>query len=98
VQTVHAPISKTPALILLILLGYPAATAATILAISCSRGEWLPWTAGVRNSITACKAPLMDVSQALAQCWQDLTERIGTPGLRMREAAASAVLNEPVSA
>ena len=62
------------------------------------RGEWLPWTAGVRNSITACKVPLMDVSQALAQCWQDLTERIGTRGLRMREAAVSAVLNEPVSA
>ncbi len=62
------------------------------------RGEWLPWTASVRNSVTACKMPLMDVSQALAQCWQDLTERIGTRGLRMREAAAASVLNEAVPA
>jgi hypothetical protein len=40
-------------------------------------GEWRHWTGTVNEGLERCREPLNDASQALFQCWQELTERLG---------------------
>ena len=42
------------------------------------RGEWQAWSASTRQGIEECRGPLEQTSNALAACWQDLAERLGT--------------------
>jgi hypothetical protein len=42
-----------------------------------ARGEWVPWTTGVRDAIASCRQPVDDAGAALLDAWQELAERIG---------------------
>jgi hypothetical protein len=41
------------------------------------RGEWLPWTASIQDSLERCRQPLHEASLALLRCWQELAEHAG---------------------
>ena len=40
------------------------------------RGEWVLWSKSVKEGLDRLRFPVHDLSQALFQCWQDLTERV----------------------
>jgi len=42
------------------------------------RGEWVPWTNSVKQGIEQCREPLDLAAKALAACWQEIAERVGT--------------------
>jgi hypothetical protein len=42
------------------------------------RRAWLPWANTVKQGIEQCRRPLEQTSKALAACWQELAERLGT--------------------
>jgi hypothetical protein len=42
------------------------------------RRPWLPWVNAVKQGIEQCRQPLEQTSKALAACWQELAERLGT--------------------
>ena len=48
------------------------------------RREWLPWTSTVRQGIEQCRHPLERASKALAACWEELAERLGTVSLSVQ--------------
>jgi len=48
------------------------------------RHEWLPWGKSVRLGIEQCREPLDHGSRALAECWQELAERIGAVNISMK--------------
>ena len=48
------------------------------------RREWLPWATSVRQSIEQYRQPQEAVSLALANCWQELAERLGTISISMQ--------------
>jgi len=39
-------------------------------------GEWRSWGAAVKLGIEHCRDPLEESSKALAECWQELAERV----------------------
>lgn len=41
------------------------------------RRGWLPWSNTVKLGIEQCRQPLSETSAALADCWQELAERLG---------------------
>jgi len=41
------------------------------------RGEWRSWVTSVRKGLEMCREPLDDVRKKLAECWQEITERVG---------------------
>lgn len=41
------------------------------------RGEWRSWVTSVRKGIELCREPLEDARKKLAECWQEITERVG---------------------
>jgi hypothetical protein len=42
------------------------------------RRAWLPWANAAKQGIEPCRQPLEQASKALAACWQELAERLGT--------------------
>ena len=48
------------------------------------RKAWLPWANTVKFGIDQCRAPLERTSQAIAACWQELAERLGTVNLSVQ--------------
>jgi hypothetical protein len=48
------------------------------------RGEWLPWSNSVKDGIEQCRLPLDGASKALATCWQEIAERVGTTTVSVR--------------
>jgi hypothetical protein len=48
------------------------------------RRAWLPWTGTVKQGIEQCREPLEQTSTALAACWQELAERLGTMNISMQ--------------
>jgi hypothetical protein len=48
------------------------------------RRAWLPWSNTVRQGIEQCRQPLEQTSAALAACWQELAERLGTMSISMQ--------------
>jgi hypothetical protein len=40
-------------------------------------GEWPGWAKSVKQALDQCQAPLYDVNEALAHCWQEIAERVG---------------------
>lgn len=48
------------------------------------RRVWLPWTGTVKQGIEQCQPFLQRISTALAACWQDLAERLGTMNISVR--------------
>lgn len=47
------------------------------------RRAWLPWANTVKQGIEQCRMPLEQTSTALALCWQELAERVGTMNISM---------------
>jgi hypothetical protein len=43
--------------------------------------EWRSWADSTRQGIEQCRTPMEQTSQALAGCWQELAERLGTVNL-----------------
>lgn len=43
-----------------------------------ARRAWLPWANAVKQGIEQCRQPLELTSKALAACWGELAERLGT--------------------
>jgi hypothetical protein len=41
------------------------------------RGEWPLWVASVKRGIDLCRHPLEDSRNRLAECWQEIAERVG---------------------
>jgi hypothetical protein len=48
------------------------------------RRAWLPWSRTVKQGIEQCREPLAQTSAALALCWQELAERLGTMSISMQ--------------
>jgi len=48
------------------------------------RRAWLPWANTVKQGIEQCRGPLDETSKALAACWQELAERLGTVSLSVQ--------------
>jgi hypothetical protein len=48
------------------------------------RRAWLPWSNAIKQGIEACRHPLEQTSAALAACWLELAERLGTMSISMR--------------
>lgn len=48
------------------------------------RRAWLPWANTVKQGIEQCREPLEQTSTALAACWQELAERLGTMNISMQ--------------
>jgi hypothetical protein len=48
------------------------------------RRAWLPWTSALKQGIEQCQPPLQQTSAALASCWQELAERLGTMSISMQ--------------
>jgi len=48
------------------------------------RRVWLPWASMVKQGIDHCRTPLERTSKALAACWEELAERLGTVSLSVQ--------------
>jgi hypothetical protein len=48
------------------------------------RRAWLPWSHTVKQGVEQCRQPLAQTSAALAGCWQELAERLGTMSISMQ--------------
>jgi hypothetical protein len=48
--------------------------------------EWRSWADSTRQDIEQCRQPLEQISKALADCWQELAERLGTTSISVRNA------------
>ena len=48
------------------------------------RRGWLPWANSIRQGIEQCRQPLEETSTALAACWQELAERLGSVNISMK--------------
>jgi|SRR5215467_2824931 len=48
------------------------------------RRAWLPWANSIRQGIEQCRQPLEETSTALASCWQELAERLGSVNISMK--------------
>jgi hypothetical protein len=49
-----------------------------------ARRAWLPWSSTVKQGIEQCQPSLEQTSAALAACWQELAERLGTVNISMQ--------------
>jgi len=48
------------------------------------RGEWLAWAGSVKDGVEQCRQPLDGARKALACCWQEIAERVGTSSVSVR--------------
>lgn len=48
------------------------------------RGEWIPWATSVRQGIEQCRRPLEGAMKAMAACWQEIAERVGTTSISVQ--------------
>jgi hypothetical protein len=46
--------------------------------------EWTAWANGTKQGIEQCRPPLEQTSEALASCWQELAERLGTMNISVK--------------
>lgn len=47
-------------------------------------GPWLAWANTVKHGLEQCRQPLDAVSKALAGCWQEIAERVGTTNISVQ--------------
>jgi hypothetical protein len=48
------------------------------------RGEWSSWVTSVKQGIGHCRQPVEDAGKALAECWQEIAERVGMTSVSVR--------------
>ena len=41
------------------------------------RGEWPSWVTSVKQGIEHCRQPMEEVRNKIAECWQEIAERVG---------------------
>ena len=71
----------------------------TELAVFASeRRAWLPWSSVVKQGIEQCRQPLEQSSRALASCWQELAERLGTTSISVHAKNVGQQITVPRSA
>lgn len=61
------------------------------------RRAWLPWSSTVKQGIEQCRQPLAQTSAALASCWQELAERLGTMSISMKSTNVGQQITMPRS-
>jgi hypothetical protein len=61
------------------------------------RRAWLPWVSTVKQGIEQCRQPLEQTSAALAACWQELAERLGTMSISMQATNVGQQITTPRS-
>jgi len=65
------------------LLSY--ARMAELMSCGRTRGDaWRGWANGLKNALERCRQPLYDLDQALFECWQELTERMGAASVSVQ--------------
>jgi len=47
-------------------------------------GEWKHWAASMKDAIEQARQPFEETSNAVAVCWQELAERLGTMNISVR--------------
>lgn len=47
-------------------------------------GEWKHWAASMKDAIEQARQPFEETSHAMAICWQELAERLGTMNISVR--------------
>jgi hypothetical protein len=56
-----------------------------LASVSETRGrEWTSWASSVKHGLDECRQPLDAVSKALAACWQEIAERVGTTNISVQ--------------
>ncbi len=48
------------------------------------RGEWPSWVTSAKQGIEQCRQPLEEAGKALAECWQEIAERVGALSVSVR--------------
>jgi hypothetical protein len=48
------------------------------------RGEWIPWANSAKQGIEQCRYPLDEAGKALAACWEEIAERVGTTSISVQ--------------
>lgn len=43
--------------------------------------EWPGWFQSVQEGVQRCAEPMLEVAGAIAQCWEELSERLGSAGV-----------------
>ena len=61
------------------------------------RRAWLPWSTTVKRGIEQCQPPLEQSSAALAACWQELAERLGTMNISVQSTNVGQQITMPRS-
>jgi small-conductance mechanosensitive channel len=56
------------------MVSFEALTALDSLAKE-RRKQWPQWVSGVKDALDQCRMPIEEVSRALFECWQEITER-----------------------
>jgi hypothetical protein len=46
--------------------------------------EWPLWVASVKQGIEQCREPVQSASKALAECWEEIAEKVGTSSILVR--------------
>jgi hypothetical protein len=46
--------------------------------------EWLGWTRSVIQALDQCRAPILELDEALLHCWRELAERLGTSSISVQ--------------
>ena len=56
-----------------------------LASVSQSRGrEWASWAGSVKHGLEQCRAPIDSVAKALAACWQEIAEHVGTTNISVQ--------------
>jgi hypothetical protein len=59
-------------------------TATELARVAGRSKQWAAWAKSARRGIEDCRRPLEQASEALAVCWQELAERLGTTKISMQ--------------
>jgi len=59
--------------------------------------EWAAWARGTKEAIEQCRLPLDVASKALAACWQELAERLGTMSISIKSKNVGQEISMPKS-
>lgn len=61
------------------------------------RRAWLPWSSALKQGIEQCRPYMEQTSAALASCWQELAERLGTMSISMQATNVGQQITVPQS-
>jgi hypothetical protein len=59
--------------------------------------EWAGWASSTKEGIEECRVPLEAASKALAACWQELAERLGSMNISIKSVNVGQEISVPKS-